>query len=110
MFRRVLKTVHEGPGKEASLAAAEAGEGSGRWDVGGETAEPEADGGGVALELGAAAGLALHEAGEKLVEGRGVEEGEEGPELGGVLPMLEGVEVAPRRAGAGSSAATPAGG
>jgi len=53
--------------------------------------EPEADGGGVALELGVAAGAAGDEAGENVPDGRGVEEDEEGRELGGVLPVLEGV-------------------
>lgn len=106
MFWRALEVVHEGAGEEAGLAAAERGEGDGRWGVGGEMAEPEADGGGVAVEVGVAAGLAGDEAGEKLAEGGRVEEDEEGPELGGVLPMLEGVEIALGGAGAGSLAAS----
>jgi hypothetical protein len=72
-------------------------------------AEPEADGGGVALELEVATGAAVEETGEKVADGRGVEEEEEGPELGGVVPVLEGVEVALGGAGAGPSAASLAG-
>jgi hypothetical protein len=67
--------------------------------------EPEANSGGVALELTVAASLASDEAGDEVFDGGGSEEGDEGPELGGVLPMLEGVEVAFRGAGAGSLAA-----
>jgi len=73
-------------------------------------AEPEADGGGIALEVGATPGLARCEAGDKVVHGGRVEEDEEGRELGGVLPVLEGVKVALGGAGAGPPAASLAGG
>ncbi len=72
--------------------------------------EPEADGSGVAVELGVAASLALDEAGQEVADGGVVEEHEESPELGGVPPVLEGVEVALGGAGTGSLAASLAGG
>lgn len=99
----------EGVGEEAGLAAGEAREGDGRrGGVRVEVLEPEADGGGIALEAALTAGLASDEAGDEVLDGGGVEEGEEGPELGGVAPMLEGVEVAFGCAGAGSFAAPSA--
>ena len=99
----------EGVGEEAGLASGELGEGDGgRGGIGIEVLEPEADGGGVALELAVTAGLASDEAGDEVFDGGGVEEDEEGAELGGVLPVLEGVEVAFGWAGAGSSAAPSA--
>jgi hypothetical protein len=70
--------------------------------------EPEADGGGVALEAAVTAGLAADEAGDEVLYGGGVEEDEEGPELGGVSAVREGVEVASGGAGAGSFAAPSA--
>jgi hypothetical protein len=99
--------VEEGLGEEAGLAAAEPGEGDGgRGSLRVEVVEPEADGGGVAVEVMVAAGLAGDEAGEEVAKGGGVEEDKEGPELGGVPPVLEGVEVALGGAGAGSLAAS----
>ena len=96
----------EGVGEEAGLASGEPGEGDGgRGGIGVEVLEPEAEGGGIALELAMTAGLASDEAGDEVFDGGGVEEEDEGAELGGVLPMLEGVEVALGCAGAGSSAA-----
>jgi hypothetical protein len=107
----VEEVVGEGVGEEAGLAAGEPGEGDGgRGVIGVEVLKPEADSGGVALELAVTAGLASDEAGDEETEGGGLEEDEEGPKLGGVLPMLEGVEVALGGAGAGSSAASPSGG
>ena len=101
----------EGVGEEAGLAAGEPGEGDGgRGVIGVEVLEPEADCGGIALELAVTAGLASDEAGDEEAEGGGVEEEDEGPKLGGVLPVLEGVEVAPGCAGAGSFAAPSASG
>lgn len=101
----------EGVGEEARLASGEPGEGDGgRGVIGAEVLEPEADSGGVALELAVTAGLASDEAGDEETEGGGVEEEDEGPKLGGVLPVLEGVEVALGCAGAGSFAAPPSGG
>ena len=95
----------EGVGEEARLASGEPGEGDGgRGVIGVEVLEPEADCSGVALELAVTAGLASDEAGDEETEGGGVEEEDEGPKLGGVLPVLEGVEVAPGGAGAGSFA------
>jgi hypothetical protein len=79
-----------------------------RGGIGIEVVEPEADGGGVAVEAALTAGLATDEAGDEVLDGGEVEEEGEGPELGGVLPMLEGVEVAFGCAGAGSSAAPSA--
>ena len=105
-----LKVLDGGPDEEADLAAVEWGEGDGRRDVGAQMAKPEADGGGVALELGVATGPAGHEASDNLVDGGCLEDEEEGPELGGVLPVLEGVEVALGGAGAGPPAASLAGG
>ena len=108
---RVEEVVGEGVGEEAGLAAGEPGEGDGgRGVIGVKVLEPEAEGGGVALELTVTAGLASDEAGDEETEGGGLEEDEEGPKLGGVLPVLEGVEVAPGCAGAGSFAASPRGG
>jgi hypothetical protein len=105
----VEEMVGEGVGEEAGLASGEAGEGDGRpGGVGVEVVEPEADGGGVALEAALTAGLATNEAGDEVLDRGGVEEGEEGAELGGVPPVLEGVEVAPGGAGAGSFAAPSA--
>jgi len=102
----VEEAMGEGVGEEARLAAGERGEvDSGGRDFGIEVVEPEAEGGGVALEVAVSSGLASNEAGDEVLDGGGVEEGEEGPELGGVAPMLEGVEVADGGAGAGSSAA-----
>jgi hypothetical protein len=102
----VEDAVGKGVGEEAGLAAGEAGEGDGRGrGAGVQVVEPEADGGGIALEAAVTAGLATDEAGDEVLNGGGVEEGEEDPELGGVPPMLEGVEVALGCAGAGSSAA-----
>ena len=102
----VEEVVGEGVGEEAGLAAGELGEGDGRWGgIGVEVVEPEADGGGVALELAVTAGLASDEAGDEETEGGGAEEDEEGPKLGRVLAVLEGVEVALGGAGAGSLAA-----
>ncbi len=99
----------EGVGEETGLAAGERGEGDeGGGCFGIEVVEPEAEGGGVALEVTVSAGLASDEAGDEVLDGGGVEEGEEGPELGGVAPMLEGVEVADGGAGAGPSAAPSA--
>jgi hypothetical protein len=107
----VEEVVGEGVGEEAGLAAGEAGEGDGgRGVIGVEVVEPEADSSGVALELVVTAGLASDEAGDEETEGGGLEEGEEGPKLGGVLSVLEGVEVAFRCAGAGSFATPPSGG
>ena len=97
----------KGVGEEAGLAWGEPGEGDGRGGgVRVEVFEPEADGGGVALEAAVTAGLATDEAGDEVLYGGGVEEGEEGPELGGVSAVLEGVEVASGCAGAGSFAAS----
>ena len=97
----------EGVGEEAGLATGEAREGDGgRGGIGIKVLEPEADGGGIALELAVTAGLASDEAGDEVFDGGGVEEDDEGAELGGVLPVLEGVEVAFGWAGAGSSAAS----
>jgi hypothetical protein len=102
----VEDVVGEGVGEEAGLASGEAGEGDGRrGGVGVEVVEPEADGGGIALEAALAAGLATDEAGDEVLDGGGVEESEEGPELGGMAAVLEGVEVALGGAGAGSFAA-----
>jgi len=99
--------VGEGVGEEAGLAAGERGEGDGGGGgIGIEVVEPEAEGGGVALEVAVTAGLASDEAGDEVLDGGGVEEEDEGPELGRVLPMLEGVEVALGGTGAGSSAAS----
>ena len=109
MFRRVLNAIHEGAGEEADLAAIEWRQGCGTWDVGVAMMKPEAYGGGVAAELGVAMGPALDEADEKRAHGRAVKEDEEGPELGGVEPVLEGVEVAFGGAGAGPFAASLAG-
>jgi hypothetical protein len=100
-----LEVLDGGPDEEAELAAVEWGEGDGRWDVGAEMAEPEANGGRVLLELDVAPGPAVEETGEKIADGGSVEDDEEGPELGGVLPMLEGVEVALGGASAGLPAA-----
>ncbi len=98
--------VGEGVGEEAGLAWGEAGEGDGRGGgVRVEVLEPEADGGGVALEAAVTAGLASDEAGDEVLYGGGVEEGEEGAELGGVSAVREGIEVASGCAGAGSFAA-----
>jgi len=110
LFWRALEVGDEGLGKEADLGPVEWGEGGERWQVRVEVAKPEADGSGIATRLGVAAGLAGHEAGEKLVDGGRLEDEEEGPELGGVPPVLEGVEVALRGAGAGPPAASLAGG
>lgn len=97
--------VGKGVGEEAGLAWGEAGEGDGwKGGVRVEVFEPEADGGGVALEAAVTAGLASDEAGDEVLEGGGMEEDEEGAELGGVPPVLEGVEVALGCAGAGSLA------
>jgi hypothetical protein len=105
----VEDVVGKGVGEEAGLASGEAGEGDGRpGGFGVEVVEPEADGGGVALEAALTAGLASDEAGDEETEGGGVEKEDEGPELGGVLPMLEGVEVAFGGAGAGSFASPSA--
>ena len=102
----VEELVGEGVGEEAGLASGEPGEGDGgRGGIGIEVVEPEAEGGGIALELAVTAGLASDEAGDEVFDGGGVEEEDEGAELGGVLPVLEGVEVALGGAGAGSSAA-----
>jgi hypothetical protein len=109
LFRRVLNAIHEGAGEEADLAAIEWRQGCGTWDVGVAMMKPEAYGGGVAAELGVAMGPALDEADEKRAHGRAVKEDEEGPELGGVEPVLEGVEVAFGGAGAGPFAASFAG-
>ena len=99
----------EGVGEEAGLATGEAREGDGkRGGIGVEVLEPEADSGGVALELPVTAGLASDEAGDEVFDGGGAEEEDEGAELGGVPPVLEGVEVALGCAGAGSSAAPSA--
>ena len=101
----------EGVGEEAGLASGEPGEGDGgRGVIGVEVLEPEADSGGVALELVVTAGLASDEAGDEETEGGGVEEEEEGPKLDGVLAVLEGVEVALGGTGAGAFAASPWGG
>ena len=106
----VEEVVGKGVGEEAGLAWGEAGEGDGRGGgVRVEVFEPEADGGGVALEAAVTAGLASDEAGDEVLYGGGVEEGEEGPELGGVSAVREGVEVAFGCAGAGSFAAPSAG-
>ena len=111
----VEEVVGKGVGEEAGLAWGEPGEGDGRGGgVRVEVFEPEADGGGVALEAAVTAGLATDEAGDEVLYGGGVEEGEEGPELGGVSAVREGVEVAPSAgsgqalgcAGAGSFAAS----
>ena len=103
----VEEAVGEGVGEEAGLAAGEPGEGDGgRGVIGVEVLEPEADCSGVALELVVTAGLASDEAGDEETEGGGVEEEHEGPKLGGVLAVLEGVEVALGGAGAGSFAAS----
>jgi hypothetical protein len=105
----VEEVVGKGVGEEAGLASGEAGEGDGRpGSVGVEVFEPEADGSGVAVEAALTAGLASDEAGDEALDGGGVEEGEEGRELGGVPPMLEGVEVAFGGAGAGSFASPSA--
>jgi hypothetical protein len=105
----VEDVVGKGVGEEAGLATGEAGEGDGRpGSVGVEVVEPEAEGGGIALEAALTAGLASDEAGDDVLDGGGVEEGEEGPELGGVPAVLEGVEVALGGAGAGSFAAPSA--
>jgi hypothetical protein len=105
----VEDVVGKGVGEEARLAPGEAGEGDGRaGGVGVEVVEPEAEGGGVALEAALTAGLASNETGDEVLGGGGVEEEDEGPELGGVPPMLEGVEVALGCAGAGSFAAPSA--
>ena len=102
-----MGVVGKGVGEEAGLAWGEPGEGDGRGGgVRVEVFEPEADGGGVALEAAVTAGLASDEAGDEVLYGGGVEEGEEGPELGGVSAVLEGVEVASGCAGAGSFAAS----
>jgi hypothetical protein len=102
----VEEMVGKGVGEEAGLAPGEAGEGDGRrGGVRVEVFEPEADGGGIALEAALTAGLASDEAGDEETKGGGLEQGEEGPELGGVSAVLEGVEVAPGGAGAGSFAA-----
>jgi len=107
--RGAEEAVGEGVGEEAGLATGERGEGDGGGGgLGIEVVEPEAEGGGVALEVTVTAGLASNEAGDEALHGRGVEEDEEGPELGGVPPMLEGVEVAGGGTGAGSSAAPSA--
>jgi hypothetical protein len=107
----VEEVVGEGVGEEAGLASGEPGEGDGgRGGIGIEVLEPEAEGGGVALELTVAAGLASDEAGDEVFDGGGVEEEDEGAELGGVPPVLEGVEVGLGCAGAGSAAAPPSGG
>ena len=101
----VEEVVGKGVGEEAGLAWGEAGEGDGRGGgVRVEVFEPEADGGGVALEAAVTAGLASDEAGDEVLYGGGVEEGEEGAELGGVSAVREGVEVASGCAGAGSFA------
>ena len=103
----VEEAMGEGVGEEAGLAAGEGGEGDGGGrGFGIEVVEPEAEGSGVALEVAVSAGLASDEAGDEILDGGGVEEGEEGPELGGVPPVLEGVEVADGGAGAGSCAAS----
>jgi hypothetical protein len=68
-------------------------------------AEPEADGGGVALELEVAAGTPVEETGDEVPDDGGLEHDEEGAELGGVVAVFEGVEVAPGGAGAGPDAA-----
>ena len=110
MFRRALEVGEEGAGEQAGLAAVQAGEGGDGREVRAEVAEPEADGGGIATGLGVTAGLLGDEAGEKLADGGRLEDEEEGPELGGVPPVLEGVEVALGGAGAGPPAASLAGG
>ena len=107
MFRQALEILHHGPDEEAYPAAVERGEGDGRRDVGAQMAKPEADGGGVALELGVATGPAGEETGDELADGRGLKEEEEDSELGGVLSVLKGVEVAFGGAGAGPAAASP---
>jgi hypothetical protein len=72
-------------------------------------AEPEADGGGVALELEVATGAAVEETGHEVSDDGVLEDEEEGPELGGVVAVFEGVEVASGGAGAGPDAASSAG-
>jgi hypothetical protein len=54
-------------------------------------AEPEANGGGVALELEVAAGAAVEETDDEVFDEGGLEHEDEGPELGGVVAVLEGV-------------------
>jgi hypothetical protein len=106
----VEEVVGEGVGEEAGLAWGEAGEGDGRrGGVGVEVVEPEAEGGGIALEAALTAGLATDEAGDDFLNGGGVEKEDEGPELGRVSAVLEGVEVALGGTGAGSFAAPPTG-
>jgi hypothetical protein len=72
-------------------------------------AEPEANGGGVALELEVATGAAVEETGDEVPDDGGLEHDEEGAELGGVVAVFEGVEIAPGGAGAGPDAASPTG-
>ena len=61
------------------------------------------------MEVGATAGLASDEAGDEVLDGRAVEEEEEGAELGGVAAVLEGASSpAPTASGRGPGGRFPA--